>query len=226
MEFIKCVEDRLEELGLRPSTAEQRFDLPPDTIRNLLRSAGNKNRSSSGPTLSKVQQICDALGLELYFGPPRSQANAEGPDLGRFAMVARYDANAAAGNGHINFDAPPIDHLAFSRDWMVQNGIRPSECVLINARGESMAPGIQDRDLVMVDRRRTELKTGGIFVYNDTSEGTRIKRIEIVPNTAIILRSDNPDQKLFPPEYHTGEAMNAISRNVVGQVVWSGHTWR
>lgn len=142
-----------------------------------------------------------------------------------FATVARHEASAAAGGGHVNFDAPPIDHLAFSKTWLLQNGIQPGACVLINARGQSMEPSIYDGDLVMIDRRKRSIRNGRIYVYNDPGDGTRIKRLEVVPGHAIIVRSDNLDQKAFPPEYHTADAMNAIAENVIGEVVWSGHKW-
>ncbi|ALF02087.1 MULTISPECIES: S24 family peptidase [Salipiger] len=226
MEFIRCIEQRLEELDLRPSSAEQRFDLPADTIRNVLRSAANKDRKNAGPTLSKVKEICDALGLELYFGPPRSVPEDVTADRERFATVARYAASAAAGGGTINLDAEPVDHLAFSRDWLIKGGIQPEHCILITARGDSMAPAISDGDLVMIDRRKTEIQSGKVYVYNDPTDGTRVKRLEVIPGSAVIVRSDSHDQKSFPPEFHTGDAMNTISQNVLGEVIWSGHTWK
>ncbi len=125
----------------------------------------------------------------------------------------------------VNFDAPPIDHLAFSKSWLKQNGIQAGSCSLINATGKSMEPSIWDGDLIMIDRRKTEIRNQRVYVYNDPNDGTRVKRLEVVPGHTIIVRSDNPDQKQFPPEYHTGEAMNAISQNIIGEVVWSGHKW-
>ena len=77
----------------------------------------------------------------------------------------------------------------------------------------------------MVDRRKRQIRNGQIYVYNDPDNGTRIKRLETVPGHAIIVRSDNPNQKDYPVEYHTDIAMNEIADNIVGQVVWSGHKW-
>ncbi|MFC4214020.1 XRE family transcriptional regulator [Pseudophaeobacter arcticus] len=142
-----------------------------------------------------------------------------------FATVARHDVQAAAGGGYINLDGPPIDHLAFSKRWLAQNGIYPGSSALITARGASMEPSIYDGDLVMIDRNKREIQSGHIYVYNDPANGTRIKRLEVVPGHAIIIRSDNPDQSKFPTEHCTAEAMNAIAENIVGEVVWSGHKW-
>ncbi|APX21310.1 hypothetical protein Ga0080559_TMP514 [Salipiger profundus] len=78
----------------------------------------------------------------------------------------------------------------------------------------------------MIDRRKTEIQSGKVYVYNDPTDGTRVKRLEVIPGSAVIVRSDSHDQKSFPPEFHTGDAMNTISQNVLGEVIWSGHTWK
>lgn len=142
----------------------------------------------------------------------------------RFATVARHDASAAAGGGYVNFDQPPVDHLAFSSSWLKQNGINAGSCSLINAFGKSMEPSIWDGDLIMIDHRKTDIKNRRIYVYNDPGNGTRVKRLELSADV-IAVHSDNPDKQEFPTEYHTGDAMNAISQNIIGEVVWSGHKW-
>ena len=86
-----------------------------------------------------------------------------------------------------------------------------------------MEPSIHDGDLVMVDRHRREVRSGRIYVFNDGDDGLRIKRLELIPDIAVILRSDNPKSKT---EHRTGEAMNTIADSIVGEVVWSGHTWK
>ncbi len=139
----------------------------------------------------------------------------------RFDTVARHDAAGAAGGGLINFDGPPIDHLAFSKRWLEQNGISAGDSVLINVKGRSMEPGIYDGDLVMIDQRRNQIRSGRIYAFRD-GDGLRIKRIMVVPDVALFLLSNNPDN---PPEQKSGEAMNAVSVNVVREVVWSGHKW-
>lgn len=187
-------------------------------------------RKGSMPSVERLNAILAEIGETLVLGNPDGPSELDAVDTtlidGRkFATVARHEAQAAAGGGYVNLDLPPIDHLAFSKTWLLQNGIQPSACVLINARGQSMEPSIYDGDLVMIDRRKRDIRSGRIYVYNHPGDGTRIKRLELVPNAAIIIRSDNPNQKEFAPEYITAESMNDISQNIVGEVIWSGHKW-
>lgn len=221
--ILKTIDEALKKKGLSDAAASRMAVGHPSLIKNLRMPRSGEKRYN----LPSLEKLAEVLDLELYFGPPRDLTPPPEVEVdgSRFATVARHDASASAGGGFVNFDEAPIDHLAFSKTWLTQNGIQPGASVLINARGQSMEPSIYDGDLVMIDRRKREVRNGRIYVYNDPADGTRVKRLEVVPGHAIIVRSDNPDQKEFPPEYHTGDAMNAIAQNIIGEVVWSGHKW-
>ncbi|MCL1629293.1 S24 family peptidase [Roseibaca sp. V10] len=84
-----------------------------------------------------------------------------------------------------------------------------------------MDPAIYHGDLVMIDQRKTHIRSGKIYAFID-GDALRIKRIEVIPETALILRSDNPKHA---PDHRVGEGMNHVSQNILGRVVWSGHNW-
>lgn len=71
--FEQVVARRLRELGETPYSVEQRAGLPSDAVRNVLRAPAKSSTRKSGPTLLQARAICDALGLELYFGPRRPE---------------------------------------------------------------------------------------------------------------------------------------------------------
>jgi len=224
-QILEEIRKALKKKSLSESAASRLAGGNPSIIKNLRTHRGGSGRAHPIENLQKVAAVLD---LEFYVGPPREVQPAPELELddGSFVTVPRYEAEAAAGDGCLNVEGAPSDRLAFSRRWLDQNGILASACILINARGDSMEPSIYDGDLVMIDRRRREIRSGRIYVYNDPDDGTRIKRLELVPgNLAIIVRSDNPDQARNPPLYITGDAMNALSASILGEVVWSGHRW-
>lgn len=216
------VSDRLKQLGKTAFAVETEHGLPADAIRNVLRSS-----KKAGPTLGRVEEICDALGLELYIGVPRETGPLKMTEVAgeKFAAVARYEAKAAAGGGAINFDDPPIDYLAFSRAWLESQDIRASSAVLLTVSGDSMAPTLNDGDLVMIDRSRTKLRSGHVYVFNDPENGTRLKRLQVLKGSGIMIRSDSPDQEAHPPEFRPADAADKIALGLIGEVVWSAHTW-
>ena len=62
-QFAELVRAKLEEVGQTPYRAAVSHRLPRDAFRYVL--------SGRTPRFDRVAQICDALGLELYVGPPR-----------------------------------------------------------------------------------------------------------------------------------------------------------
>ncbi|WP_299773204.1 hypothetical protein [uncultured Tateyamaria sp.] len=70
--LIQQVADRLERLGTTPFAVERAANLPEDAVRSVLR-GGKKG----GTTINRAAAICEALGLELYIGPPVSREAIE-----------------------------------------------------------------------------------------------------------------------------------------------------
>lgn len=91
-----------------------------------------------------------------------------------------------------------------------------------------MMPCIHHGDMVLIDRSRSEIavrhrrpndsRPAQIYAILDEA-GARIKRIERPEQGLIMLLSDNP---MYPPEVLTGARAESI--NVIGKVMWWGHT--
>ncbi len=225
-ELAARVRRRLDELQTNAFALETAYGLPPDTIRNLSRSGGGK----AGPTLLKMKQICDALGWDFYYGPPREAGPVEQISLdgAQYAHIPLHDAMLAAGGGFQNAGEQIIDHLAFRRDWLAKIGVSASACRLARGKGVSMWPTIWDGDMVLIDTARNEppirpkgakdQRRSPIYALIDNGEA-RMKRVERPSNDLMMLISDNPD---FPPELRQGHDIQAIQ--IIGKVVWWGHT--
>ena len=136
-----------------------------------------------------------------------------------FALVLRYDAELAAGHGFENGDDTVNDALAFRREWLYRLGVSPSNACLVKVRGESMQPTLHDGDLVLIDQSKTKIRSGRIYAFNDGGH-SKVKRLDCLEDHTLIIRSDNPQ---FPLDTRKGEDANALK--VIGEVVWSGHTF-
>lgn len=217
-QFVEAIEERLKALQTNAFAVEKAAGLPADAIRNVLRA-----KNASGPTLSRVSEICEALDLELYFGKPRDVAPP--PQLlldgERFAAVPRYETELAAGAGRLNEDEQPVEHLAFNRAWLERMGVVPGDACLLSVKGDSMSPALSDGDLVLIDRRRSSVRDRRVYAFVDLDGLARVKRLELVPGEMLILSSDNPASQT---EFRRGDEMNQVA--ILGEVVWSGHTWR
>lgn len=199
---------------------EEMHGLKPWALRGLL----DPDRRQS-PSIEKAKEICDALGLEFYIGPPRLA-----PDAGavpQFAPVPVLNAELAAGDGAANGDEPVNAHLAFRRDWLRRIGLSPQAAVIARARGRSMEPTIHDGDMVLIDRGASTLparprdasdqRPARIYALRDDG-GARVKRLDLAAPGVLALMSDNPDH---PPEFRPVSEVQ-----IIGRVVWWGHTDR
>ncbi len=151
--FADLVKERLKALNTNAFSVENVAGLPPDAVRNVLR--GTKK---DGPSISRVKEICDALGLDIYIGPKRETAPMPQITLDRtdYVSIPVHDAWLSAGPGIANARPNIIDHLAFRHDWLSRIGVSASQSCLARVMGDSMFPTLSPGDMVLLDTSRTD----------------------------------------------------------------------
>ncbi len=219
--FAKAVQDQLAELGTNAFAFEKRAGLPVDAVRSVIRDDDKR----AIPRINRAKQICDALGLEFYIGPPRDLSPGnETLKAEEFTKVPLLDAHLAAGDGHSNHVELLIGHLAFRKDWLSRLGVTAANAVLARAKGDSMQPTIWDNDMVLVDTARKSVSVRStaaarrrtpIYAVLDQGEA-RLKRIERPTEEQVLLLSDNPD--------YAPEICHPRDLSIIGKVLWWGHT--
>ena len=217
-DILAAIENALERTGLSASAASLKAVGNPSLIKNLRHRRAEKRDHP----IENLQKLAKVLDLELYFGPPREtgpiyNVSLDGAD---YAAIPRIDARLSAGAGAVNEEVEHSDALAFRRDWLRERGISPSDACLLTVTGDSMAPTLHDGDLVMIDRRRRDIRNHRVYALIDTDGTARVKRLDLIPKQLLILTSDNP---AHPTETRQGDDMNLV--NILGEVVWSAHAW-
>jgi phage repressor protein C with HTH and peptisase S24 domain len=216
-EILAAIEDALEREGLSAAASSLAVGNP-----SLIKNLRHRRAEKRDHPIENLQKLAKVLGLELYFGPPREtgpiyDVSLDGAD---FAAIPRVDARLAAGGGAVNDQVERTGALAFRRDWLRERGVSPDRACLLTVTGDSMAPTLHDGDLVMIDERRTQVRSRRVYALIDTDGAARVKRLDVVPEQLIILTSDNP---AHPAETRTGPDMNRL--RILGEIVWSAHAW-
>jgi phage repressor protein C with HTH and peptisase S24 domain len=219
-DFQAIVRARLAELDLKAYAVEQTSPLKEGSVRNVLR--------GRVPGLGTAFDICEALGLELYIGPPRQDpdeplVDRDDEDL---EMIRRFDVAVGAGHGAPVLDEIEREPLAFRRDWLLRQGIKPARAALLKARGPSMEPLIWDGDLVMIDRDRVRIPVArpgrdnahDFWVVRRDGE-LLVKDVERPDEQTVILSSMNPRYRPTTVRLDAGTDFE-----VIGRVAWWGHT--
>ncbi|MBZ4024066.1 hypothetical protein CKO11_16580 [Rhodobacter sp. TJ_12] len=225
MAFADVILSRLDELDLNVNQAEARAGLPQGYIRGVIRN----DEKRAVPNLEKAARICEALGLEFYFGPPRDHTAVDvvPPEDDDFAKVPIHEATLAAGAGSVNGSEEIVGTLAFRTDWLKKLGVAASKARVARVHGDSMAPTLCDGDMILIDTSKTDVpsrskasRRKATPIYAFVEDGVaRVKRIELVDTDFYAVLSDNPE---FPTEFKRKSAVNQMK--IIGKVLWWGHT--
>lgn len=133
--------------------------------------------------LQALAKVLDGVGARLIF--PNSCDSTEG-----FQHIPKVLARPSGGGGSLETNGSVDNTYAFRLEWLNRKG-NPKTMKLMAVTGESMAPRIEDGDLVLVDESQTTLYDGRIYVIRIDQEIV-VKRIAKEPGK-ILLVSDNPN---------------------------------
>ena len=222
-ELLDAITEALERKGISASAASEMAVGNPSVIKNLMNRRtkidSQKDTVRNHP-IENLLAVAEVLGLELYLGPPRNITEpSDGKNLGDFAFVKRFDVKLSAGPGANGDNARPLASVAFRKEWLSQQGLIADRCVVCGVTGDSMEPLLFDTDLVLIDRRVTELRNGQVYAVTDVAGDIRIKRLEKIEG-GVLLHSDNPTS---PTEVRMGDEADRI--DIIGRLAWSGHTY-
>lgn len=200
--FNDLIKAQLSALNLNTFSAENAAGLPPDAIRNVLRS-----EKQSGPTLARTKEICDALGLEIIIAPKRQLYGlAEGDsanDLGRTeALRAGYLPMPWLLPSRNGGSAP----CAFSRIWLEENHIVPDHMKALIPDVIHL-PNFPAKALALIDTSAKQSGPPTTWAFS-MADKTHLARAEFMPDVAILhgyhadgssllIRSDSADQARF-----------------------------
>jgi phage repressor protein C with HTH and peptisase S24 domain len=180
-------------------------------------------RDLQGVAGELLERLSQALGVR----PSDIHREAEGilpsADISadKYAMIPRLSLQVAAGNGKEPDHVEVQNTLAFRREWLKSKGLNQASLEVYEAIGGSMAPYIEDGDVLLVDVSAVPPKSGEVWVlWQDAPLGVRVKRLLYRENGDIIVRSDNPDKSLYPDEIIPGPQGSTVK--TVGRVVWRG----
>lgn len=130
--------------------------------------------------------------------------------------VPIFDIKNAAGSGCIVENETVIGHYPFEQEWFNKNILAPKNALVVfEVKGESMEPTIKDGDLIMIDTANTAIRDAIFVVRFD--DALVVKRLELMPDNKLQVKSDNPEYSTFTVDLHTQSGIA-----VIGKVIWHG----
>ena len=204
----EAVRRAIESSGRNVFAFEKDAGLPVDSIRSVVRN----DEKRVIPRLKRVEEICAALGWELYIGPPRDLPPADrvtNADHEPVVPVKRspvqfldidlpHEGFAKCGvTGHKGWQ-PDFEH------YPAPVGYEDNDSFYVTALGKSMEPeGIKSGAVVLVSPN-AEIKAGDRVWFKSFRGEPSIKRVEQIGtrngSETIVFRgwiTDGPSQRSF-----------------------------
>lgn len=214
------LEQRMNEMGLTQGELARRVGTAQMTIHRMLQGSNSKFLPKVASELgTSVEWLLHGVG-DPGPGRPSHIVEWENPeDLppSRFCLIPRKHVRLSCGDGNrIDIepeDAPP---LAFSTAWVRKMGLRRDNAVVVEARGDSMAPRIRDGDTLLVDLGKKHVSDGNVYALR-YGDDLKVKRLFRRYDGALILVSDADE---YPDETITPEVLAAGWVEIIGLVIW------
>lgn len=139
------------------------------------------------------------------------------PRMEGAVLIPRLYIQASAGHGSLPGNEDEGGTISFDRRWLKMLGLSPENLSIIDVKGESMAPTLDNGDTIMVDRAdATGRLRDGIYVLR-LDDALMVKRVALSPRrdtVGLTISSDNSHYPSWPD-------MDPALVDIVGRVVWS-----
>lgn len=194
----KRIRQALKEARLTFKAAAIAFDISDKAVSGWCRTGKiekgklPKLATMTGKPLAYFMPDADAL-------PPITVSDGETPPS--YVRLPQYEAEASAGNGTVIDESgvEVVRYLDVARWWARQNLPRDTDRVkVLSVRGDSMAPDMQDGDVLFVDTAITVCDAAGIYVLSWNGRAL-VKRLSPKAHGGgLVISSAN---KAYEPEF-------------------------
>ena len=168
------------------------------------------------PRIDTAGKIAEAFGMTVG-----NLVDEDARRSAEVALVKRLDISVSAGTGASAVDwLPEQEPLTVSRAWLKHKGYDENNLSVVTARGDSMEPHLMDSDVLLVHHSQNKPTDGNIYVvvYDDK---LFVKAWQWRGKDQASLVSYNIAYPPVPINLSEDEGLF----NLVGKVVWCGHSW-
>lgn len=167
--------------------------------------------TGTGPM--KAEQSLSDMGMVLTarYAPGDPRAKGAAQLRTHFTPIPKVTGFLSGGPGSWELSPEVEQYYAFRTDWLKSKG-QPAHMKLMQVKGDSMYPTLQNGDYVLVDESQTTPLDGRIMALNLSGEAV-VKRIRIELDGRISVLSDSGEVRgpCKPDEI-----------TILGKVVWLG----
>ena len=173
----------------------------------------------AGLTLGTVASPMRVVGRGFEKFPPGADSegstNTESAKLPEIDFVERVKARPITGNGGLEVDGDCVGHYSFHTSFLSRKGGRAKDFKIFQIDGDSMEPILHAGDLIMVNLRDSDIRSGHIYLIRLEDE-LMVKRLEKRPGGKIFAISENDRYK----EIEIDLSQEGLDFKIFGRMVW------
>ncbi len=163
--------------------------------------------------LAKAAEVSVEWLATGHEAPAAKHSSPPEVDENGFAHVPRYHVEPVGLRGELLRSEQIVDYLAFKKEWVrMRLNADPRNLLLIEAVGDSMAPTLNDSDLLLVDLAEPRFRHDGIYVLRRDHD-LEVKRLQRRPDDSLKIISDNPA--------YESATVPGNSVLIIGRVIWT-----
>ena len=158
----------------------------------------------------------DRRTLAQYFGVSEAMLGGRETRSDELISVPVLDVQASAGPGAFTDHERTKARMRFDPGWLRGMKLDPAQLSVIQVRGDSMAPTLDDGDDILVDLGDAAATVrDGIYVLR-LDGALNVKRLLVDRvRQRVSVKSDNPAYTSWP-------TLDLSRLDVIGRVVWAG----
>lgn len=209
MDRVKAI---LQERDISQASFARQIEVSPQTVSAWF---SGRNR----PGVEEVAKMCQVLRVSPSWLMTGREDSIECQSLvcDDTICIPILDVHASCGIKEvINPNAAVVEVMQVTKQWALRNcggNANLHSLNLITVTGDSMAPTLEDGDLVIIDRSVERFETDSMFVFT-IDDGLYIKRIQRIGRKFHVI-SDNPLYKPYTLEPSDLEHGFAVRGRVV-----------
>lgn len=194
------IQERLDLLGISQAELARRVNLRQSTINGLVK--GGQRTSGYLHIIARELQTTpeylngetDVADAGVAAAPPKQPVVPTG-DNDDEVEIASLDMAYGMGGTFLDHDgAIEVEKLKFSRKWVERFTHAPAQFLFVaEGKGDSMAPTINDCEMVLVDRSDRIPKDGDLIWAIAFGGVGMFKRLRPMPDGTMKIMSDNPN---------------------------------
>ncbi len=207
----------MDEAGLTESALSLRLGINKRTLNHYL-------NDNAEPKLQTLVDFCEIIGVpvdQLLNMDDSENASQLVLDPATMEPVEMLDQTEEGPADETRKQPETFRQIAFRSDWLNRLGIKASEAALVTVSGNQMQPTLNAGDVVMIDKRHTDVSVSrGVYACRLGGNLTVARIAYHLKQKMYVVERDNYD---VATEFHDQVKPGAFE--VLGKVVWVSKVW-